>query len=1143
MTTIKSPNIRVQRASAAANIAYCKIFPSVGIARLGNSPGEFFIGPEAPDHVVTPAGGYRDLEERVKRQAARFRVYGFDASGNVVHEITNDDAGEVLVEWSIELANRKASWFIFEGVKKGMQSDKGKGTLRNKAVQARGKLEITPAAQSISGNSQNGPRYRFAGGHFYDIEVFLGEVKTDAAGRLIVLGGHGQSGHISNAKPIGSYANNDGWYDDTSDGPVRAKVKIAGKDVPVKGIAWVIVAPPKFTPTLGNVVTLYEVMEEASGIKPPNPLSFSKDIYPIFARMADYQWVNAMALRGHGPRKGGNFRDPQIIAALADASSEHKSYRDSVFQRIRNPRTKTVDQANYFFMPMLSGDEGDAEVNDPAKWLYLTENQYAKLESWAAGNFTSDWEPNIQSVPLEDLPIPQQPEALTKAALQYCVGGPFFPGIEITYIARDSGLYEEPFRFKDKFAAGEMTKRSAVPWQADFYECQIHWWPAQRPDDVLNEDVLEKALQDYPEDERDGQLARAVTNRIRWDRGVGDQHRIPPDRYAGDQEMVDKWSSLGFVVPHKTSAGEILLVEEGRSPYDGLRDRDYFYYLLNLNRHSDFIPYAKRLADRFLQSARDLLDSPDPTALDDMYRFFSYTPTTFGNRLDEIYAYYQQQAEADPLSMPDNIFKRREDLIERVRQFAPLNQMDGAWIRNIGHAGPIDAVTAYLFNIWMDEMGDGNENQNHANVYTQLCEKVGVLLQPVTSRDYADNPTLLDSAFTVPMYELAISQFTPTYFPEILGMTLQLEWEVLALKPTIKLFQHFGIDPHFYELHVGIDNAASGHGAKARAAVVRYLDEAQQRGGSSEVQRQWRRIWEGYVAFATTGTLADDLRKLLKQRQVSPESPRDRVIDVITKKAPYGRLNHMNRQLSGSPINDLFEDPEAFLKALIENNYIVPGSPAQSSFFRYISFDGPMYKVFTEEEVDVWRDWVVSLAESRPPSPHPSDPARLMAKCIETLKQRQIRNPGHSSHMLTGADPNNPATTISQSVAEWFEQPPRVFMKALSDPANGWISKGDSARSRFITDLLDDPNPNLMKQAFQDTSADAGGKTWRDVAAEWIDAGCPLPSEPEQPHARAFARSAAVVGRTRLGRLTLTSGESEVASHPRGRVLGMGVVH
>ena len=79
--------------------------------------------------------------------------------------------------------------------------------------------------------------------------------RTDEEGRLLVLGGRGHSAavdeagaEVSEKQWITNYANNDFWHDDTSDGPIECKVKLDGRDVPVKGRAWVLVTPPDFAP-------------------------------------------------------------------------------------------------------------------------------------------------------------------------------------------------------------------------------------------------------------------------------------------------------------------------------------------------------------------------------------------------------------------------------------------------------------------------------------------------------------------------------------------------------------------------------------------------------------------------------------------------------------------------------------------------------------------------------------------------------------------------------------------------------------------------------------------------------------------------------------------------------------------------------
>jgi hypothetical protein len=85
-------------------IARYAIYPGIGIARVGNSPDEYFIGPEAPGEVPQPEGGYKDAAGRVKRQAARFRIYGLDKDGKAVKEITAADAE---ITWRVHVANRR----------------------------------------------------------------------------------------------------------------------------------------------------------------------------------------------------------------------------------------------------------------------------------------------------------------------------------------------------------------------------------------------------------------------------------------------------------------------------------------------------------------------------------------------------------------------------------------------------------------------------------------------------------------------------------------------------------------------------------------------------------------------------------------------------------------------------------------------------------------------------------------------------------------------------------------------------------------------------------------------------------------------------------------------------------------------------
>ena len=55
-------------------IVRAAIHPGIGLARVGNSEQEFFVGPEVPRATPKPTGFYKDATGALKRQAAKFRV-------------------------------------------------------------------------------------------------------------------------------------------------------------------------------------------------------------------------------------------------------------------------------------------------------------------------------------------------------------------------------------------------------------------------------------------------------------------------------------------------------------------------------------------------------------------------------------------------------------------------------------------------------------------------------------------------------------------------------------------------------------------------------------------------------------------------------------------------------------------------------------------------------------------------------------------------------------------------------------------------------------------------------------------------------------------------------------------------------------
>ena len=476
-------------------ITTVKIYPPIGIARLGNSPSDFFIGPELPGDRSAPEGGYKDGSCRIKRQAARFRLFGFDATGKVVGEITHADA---TITWTVHVANRKAAAAIFDGLTASLTLRNSQAIAGVPPVTDRSVLVIDPGPRSLTGPNQAAG---FNTGTFLGVQVPLGEMRTDADGLLLVLGGFGFSSSPPGL-PLRHFANNDRWHDDVSDGPVTAAVTLNGTGTTLQAVpGWVICAPPDFAPPIDSVTTLYDVLFEVAVEKgwltiPAKP-SLTNDIHPILQRTLDIQYVSAMSSGKH---------DVSFAAAFPAGK---KADRQKVFVKLNDPGN--VNGVSGSDMPMLYNDsDGPGET--------LTRPQYAALRKWRDGQHKKDWS---GGPPPPDSTI--TPDGLTRAALDACVGGAFFPGIEASWHLRDTLGYLEPFRLDPSgLGPGDITEQMAVPWQADFTDCTgegapLAWWPAQRPDDV------------YPE-------------------GGGGQVPWIRDLVASPQDMVANWYKLGFVV-------------------------------------------------------------------------------------------------------------------------------------------------------------------------------------------------------------------------------------------------------------------------------------------------------------------------------------------------------------------------------------------------------------------------------------------------------------------------------------------------------------------------------------------------------------------------------------------------------------------
>ena len=408
-------------------------------------------------------------------------------------------------------------------------------------------------------------------------------------------------------------------------------------------------------------------------------------------------------------------------------------------------------------------------------------------------------------------------------------------------------------------------------------------------------------------------------------------------------------------------------------------EKEAFFKLANIEAFPDYLPEAKRLAYTYLAHA-------DYTATS-LYNEFAYTEDAFDQRMSGIYnavipnMYKPHPNDLDIMRWKNGKYYRvgkasDRVIIDRLLQMAPFNLMDGVWLHRIMQARPSDEVQARLFDVWADEVGNGENRQNHSNVYLDLLRSQGLYVPDVTSREFLQLD-LAPGAWRAPVFQMCIGVFPEEFFPELIGMTLFLEWEATpTLQPTVQMLRGRGMNPLFYSLHVAIDNISEGHGALAKEAVKIFLDEKREEGGDRAVQENWKRVWNGYVGWATAGFNGEGMaeRRLLIDRKSinlgTPENPicypdfkeyyKGRMISLIQRKAPFASQVHGRTALGGSLLNDLFKDPERLMQALLDEGLLDVGNPRRSPFFRLMEYEGPMYRVFTDEDKEIILDWLDS---------------------------------------------------------------------------------------------------------------------------------------------------------------------------------------
>lgn len=377
-----------------------------------------------------------------------------------------------------------------------------------------------------------------------------------------------------------------------------------------------------------------------------------------------------------------------------------------------------------------------------------------------------------------------------------------------------------------------------------------------------------------------------------------------------------------------------------------------------------------------LQASRDPSDDlpPSPKQL----------PLWMQNRTAQVTQEYYRYLQARKRGEPRLYFSNRAHALHFLRAVAPTKLVDGAWLYGLLPHWR-EARLRPLVQTYLEELGNGVAARNHVLIYRHLLITLGC----------DDLTSLGDEHYQQGALQLALGELAAQYLPEVIGFNLGYEQLPLHLLITAYELDELGIDPHYFRLHVTIDNAATGHAQKAVRAVLDNLPVV------ADAQAFYRRVRQGFrlndIGVGSSAVIA--CFDIERELQVMLERKREFA----------GNVHSDFCRVEGRTVNDWLSGPHSvmrFLKALQKAGWIRRHEdPKNSRFWQLVNGDrAAMFGVFTDYEQQLLYDWIAGDWQ------HHSRPWRMQ----------------RASLMSRDA----PDRTARSAMPEWSSLPGEVFQAA-----------------------------------------------------------------------------------------------------------------
>ncbi|MEV7007430.1 iron-containing redox enzyme family protein [Streptosporangium sp. NPDC051022] len=301
---------------------------------------------------------------------------------------------------------------------------------------------------------------------------------------------------------------------------------------------------------------------------------------------------------------------------------------------------------------------------------------------------------------------------------------------------------------------------------------------------------------------------------------------------------------------------------------------------------------------------------------------------------------------------------------------APLSLASGAWLQWLSAPGNADdPLVLRILALYASDVGVGHPGASRGSAYLELLRHLRLAENAVPLTRLAGDRRIADKAYLLPAVLMVMSRRPDDFRGELVGADLCLR--TVGLLPPLAMVRE----------------------ALPTAAVWNVIDPSwarEEEPSPAEESRSVAELVGSEGAEAKTavrlgfswalGVLRDHMDALYGELEESLD-PAYEMVELMRLRAREGSVYHHQFELEGRSLaawlQDCRTDPRPLLAVLARSKLVKPGRSGASSLVRgLVSERGPMFRVFSPEDLAVIRRWIDSLPSTPPERTGPA-PGRV----------------------------------------------------------------------------------------------------------------------------------------------------------------------